>query len=253
MPALHRRSLRLAQATAALALTTLLAAPAAAQTWDARADYSTTSNPNGVWTYGYATALGSAGTPAALTTYTTPQTYPSNLHTWYTPGMCGDNTPAVYKNLSASGYVAGSANIGAGQLALHPGCRNEFSVLRFTAPAAGFTPGNFDVAATFRSGDVGAKSVALFRNGSLLFEDILSGGESSNYASLLGLVAGDVIDLMVGAEGDYRFDTLEANLVISAATPVPTSPVPEPGTWALLATGLAAIALVGRRRRATAG
>ena len=41
--------------TAALALASLLAAPAAAQTWDARADYGTTTNPNGVWTYGYAT------------------------------------------------------------------------------------------------------------------------------------------------------------------------------------------------------
>jgi hypothetical protein len=252
MPVPYRRPHRLSQATAALALATLLAAPAAAQTYDARADYSTTSNPNGVWTYGYATALGSAGTPAAVTTYTTAQTYASGLHSWYTAGMCGDNTPAVYKNLTASGYVAGSANVGAGQLALHPGCRNEFSVLRFTAPTAGFTAGSFDVAATFRSGDVGSKSVALLRNGSLLFEDLLSGGESVGYSTRLGLVAGDVIDLMVGADGDYRFDTLEANLVVSAAAPVPTSPVPEPATWALLATGLGAIGLV-RRRRAAAG
>src|SRR5687768_6803129 len=101
---------------AALALAGLLATPAAAQTWDARADYGTTTNPNGVWTYGYAATAGAPGAPAAVTAHTS-TSHSSDIHSWYTSGLCGDNTPAVAKNLGTTTFTYGTGNIGAGQLA----------------------------------------------------------------------------------------------------------------------------------------
>lgn len=231
-----------------LALLGTLASPAAAQTWDARADYSTTANPNGVWTYGYAATTGTAGAPAALTAHTN-SSLGSGLHAWFTSGLCGDNTPAVVKNLGATTFTyGGSGNIGAGQLALHPGCNGQFAVVRFTAPGAGFTPGAYGLAASFRGADVGYRTIGVYHNGTALFDDFLSGGALASHASTRTLAAGDVIDLVVGAAGDYRWDQTEANLTVRAVAAAPVSAVPEPGTWALLATGLVGVGAAARRR-----
>ncbi|GLC26714.1 PEP-CTERM sorting domain-containing protein [Roseisolibacter agri] len=239
-------------AASALALTGLLAAPAAAQTWDARADFSPTTNPNGAWTYGYATAVGTPGAPAAVTVHTSTSTT-ADVHSWFTSGLCGDNTPAVAKNLGATAFTyGGSGNIGAGELVLHPGCSNQYSVVRFTAPAAGFTPGAYDLMASFRGADIGYRTIGLYLNGSALFEDFLNGGATASWTGARVLAAGDVVDLVVGAAGDYRFDQTGANLTISAVS-APVSAVPEPGTWALLATGLVAVGSIARRRRVVAG
>ena len=235
-----------------LALLGALASPAAAQTWDARADYGTTTNPNGAWTYGFAATAGSAGAPAAVTAHTSTN-LGADVHSWYTSGLCGDNTPAVAKNLGATTFTyGGSGNIGAGELVVHPGCSNQFAVVRFTAPAAGFTPGAYDLTASFRGADIGYRTIGVYLNGTALFEDFLNGGASASYAGARTLAAGDVVDLVVGAAGDYRYDQTGANLTISAVT-APVSAVPEPGTWALLASGLVGVAAAARRRRAIAG
>src|SRR5262249_47506534 len=113
-----------------------LSAPAesAGQTYDPSADFSATANPNGVWSYGSSASLG-----GALTLYPNHVHIPEGLDVW-SQNTSGDLNPAVAHNGTGSPIVlGGSGNLTypAGQLGLHPGPTGQYSVVRWTAPAAG--------------------------------------------------------------------------------------------------------------------
>ena len=103
-------------------------------------DFSPTMNPNGPWSAGYTTALGSP-----LKLYQRPLET-NGLQYWLDPVNNSLNTPGYYKNVS-DGIVYGSTP---GQVSLHPGCNgHEYSVLRWRAPAVG----RYAVQAQFFIGD----------------------------------------------------------------------------------------------------
>jgi hypothetical protein len=202
---------------------------------DYAGDFSITNgNPNGQWTYGYATSL----TPGyALVPYTA--TGSSSGYESWLGNIGGDGTPVVSHNTNASTFNSGSVSVPAGAAALHPGPGNQLSVARFTAPAAG----TYDLAATFTGYDIVGTStdVHILHNGTSLFSSSVLGYlATASHAQPLTLAAGDTVDFAVGTfNGSYAFDT--TGLAASVA-------VPEP-SLAVAAFATSAAFGVARRRR----
>jgi hypothetical protein len=223
--------------TARLALGLLLALPAAAaaQTYDVSTGFSGTSNPSGPWQYGFTNGLGGAFTLFTTSTTSGPLQY------W-------GGTPGVYKNTSASAYSPGTPIYPAGQVGLHPGPNGEYAVIRFVAPIAG----SYTLSGNFEGLDTrGTTTDAHIRVANVdVFATLVNGyAVQSPFLLALSLGANDIVDFAVGANGDYFFDTtaLDATFTVNATGPI--SSVPEPGTWALMGTGLLGVAGIARRRR----
>ena len=96
---------------------------------DVALDFSTNSNPNGVWTYGYSTSLG-----GSLNLYAD-KGYSSGLLYWQHNLSLG--APSLVCNSTTNTLYLGTPVFGPGQAAFHPGPNGEYSVYRFTAPASG--------------------------------------------------------------------------------------------------------------------
>ena len=206
-----------------------LAAPSTARAgFDAAADFSPTSNPNGVWSYGWTQALGSSFIADAI------HESEAGLDFWegsIANGATPGSFPLVVHNGTANTIItAGTVSVAPGQLALHPGPDNEYSVLRWTAPRNDAV----SIRSVFDGFDfVGPTStdVHVLHNGSSLFDDDVQGfGGSSavTFNSVLTVAQGDTIDFAVGfgRNGSFFFDTTGLSATIAT--------VPEPTARALL-------------------
>lgn len=209
-----------------------------AATYDAAADFTsaTTTNPNGVWSYGY-DAAGDGGAYSLV---------PFDLYTpsassllWQKTGYISLNTPAFFKALI--GPIGGTAT---GEVALHPGpatgfANDDAAILRFTAPANGV----YAVNSQFFVGDNGDTTAWVILNAQIASPLASLGSTNANPSytnGALSLSVGDTLDFVVGNTGSYFFDTTPLNVTISS--------VPEPQAWALWAGGLLAMGSLVRRR-----
>lgn len=209
-------------------------------TYDLAADFSTAANPNGVWHYGYSTALG-----GALILHTSTSAHPAyaGIDNWHTD--LGYGVPVILRNSTADAVTnnTGTIVLTAGQLASHPGTGGEFSVVRFTSPEAGL----FNVSGAFLGADlVGASTdVHILLNGSAVFDGNVFGfgaGSGTSFNSNWSLAAGDTLDFVVGwGNGDFTSDATSVSAVITQ--------VPEPTASALLVLGGLAAARAVRSRR----
>ncbi len=201
------------------ALLCLAARPAAAQTWDATADFSLAANPNGAWSYGYAAYDGSA---YALMTIPDPNAYDfSGFKAWLqAPGA----VPCVAKNTDPVNTYVGWAP---GVLGIHPGPAGtaiEHAVVTWTAPANGYY--QFTSSFTYVGGGDGAgPSVTKnIRLGPGVYVGIKSGVIDTSapvmtWNETLILVAGDTISWAINSAGNHGGDST----VLSAeVTSLPT-------------------------------
>jgi len=180
-------------------LITTLAAPA--QTFDPALQFSTTANPNGNWSYGYSTNLGSA--------FILYDSIGSNiingieLDVWTRPS----GFPSLYHNPTVNLYANVSQQIGAGTFGFHPGPNGEYSDLRFSAP----TGGHYLVQGNFFGQDVHPTStdVHLLVNGVFVFDGYVNAfGTGPNFLVAKTLKATDLVDFVVGDGGNgYGFDS----------------------------------------------
>ena len=226
--------------SAALSLGQAQAAP----TYDAAADFSLATNPNGAWAYGYSTTL-----TGALILHTE-SLNASGLDVWRT--NIGSNDPTVYKNNTANTVTASTIQIEAGRMALHPGPNNEFEKVRLTVGAAG----DYDVNGAFWGVDVIGTStdVHVLLNGVAYFDDVVNGfgaGSTTQFSSLISLAVNDTLDFVVGfglgPNAHYFNDSTGFSVTV---TPRAGNTVAEPTSAALAGlAGLGLMAVATRRRR----
>lgn len=221
------------------ALSGLFAASAAVAvpTCNAANDFSASSNPNGAWSFGSRATLASAfvafannGTSAGLD--------------FWGPSASFGSLPGAFHNPGATtNFTYGTAVVEAGQLMLHPGALNEYSVARFTAP----TTGTYTFNADFIGQDqvIGTTTdVHLLKNGASLFSDTVSGFHdlAASGTFTMTLLAGDTLDAAVGfgSNGHYYGDSTGLDFVVDF--------VPLPTGAALGFAGLLGVSSLRRRR-----
>ena len=204
-----------------------------AQTYDAVAQFSTASNPNGVWAYGYGSS------PESFTAFT----------------MANSNFGSPSWNLSGlpligNAYTGGTVAVPITDLWFHPGDADNLSaIMTFTAPQTASYA--FDV--FFERADVTENAgdgvlVSLFQNTQLLSQSVLGTTYLNGFsgAGALSLAQGDTLSFVVARRGDYTYDSTGVRATVSTAAV--TAPVPEPATWAMMIAGFGAVGFAMRRR-----
>ncbi len=227
------KRLNIAVATA-VALSSVVFPATASLVYDPANDFSTVSNPKGVWTYGY-TAGG------AFTAY--PQSGNiDGLDYWSI--TTAPSLPWIANNPTAATIDWIQIKVNPGELLLHPGQNGDYTVLRFTAPSAG----QYDVKGSFFGIDYVSSpttDVHVLLNGAAIFDGNVTDYRNTIAAfdKLVTLNTGDTVDFAVGwgSNGDYFFDSTGLNAIITA--------VPEPSTFLTGALILATGAISEFRRR----
>lgn len=208
-------------------------------TYNPFADFSTVTNPNGVWSYGTSSTVGGSFTPF---TYTGSfQDIPS-LPGWEDFARY---VPTIAKNVSGSAVHAGTGTIPAGYLLFHPGfyAVDQYAVLRFTAPSAGL----YNLAGLFQGLDrypTTTDNHVVVDGASVFDGTTFSFGATNPFALSRVLSGGDTVDFLVGTGGNGNTgDEVGFQAMITNSTPEPTS------AWLLLG-GLAGVGVyvTGHRR-----
>ncbi len=206
----------------------VVALPHVALAYDAAADFSIGSNPNGAWSYGWSVSLGS--TFNLDTASTNAQYGLSGLNGWL-GNQTPEGIPYILRNTTASPIVVPGATIyQPGQLALNMN-GSQYADLRWTAPSSG----QFSIAATFSGlSTVGDSSdVHILLNGVSIFNSAVNGSPSpTSYSGVQNVTTGDRIDFAVGfgSNGNDHEDTTGLAATIVA--------VPEPGPLGLVGAAL---------------
>lgn len=216
--------------------------------YDAAADFSFSSNPNGPWQYGRETSLG-----GALSLYTTtfaPTSGPfAGLQFW---GTGANIDPNVMHNPTSATVLVASTSVLSGQLSLHPGPSNEYSVVRFVVP----TTGSYQLNSSFNmrsfAGTNSTDVHVLLNNNTVsqLYSGTVSGfNDTDFFNSVLSLSAGDLLDFAVGPNGSvpgqsYLGDTTQ----LTARLELRPQAVPVPATLLLLLLGLSVMGALRLRQ-----
>jgi hypothetical protein len=181
-------------------------------TFDAVQDFGD-QNPNGVWSYGYASSIDLGGSFTPYDVYT-----PSNSHLMWNTTTPIDTIPSVWKNISGTVMW----DVPPGSLALHPGPHTLdetyphylYAVLRFTAPTAG----TYHLSIHFGQGGFGDTDAWIIVNGDagqpLFYEPTTDSNPS--FESSLVLSKGDRLDIAVGPKGFSWGDNTPVVAVITS-------------------------------------
>jgi len=199
----------LSRAFASLVATAGLAC-AQAPSWDASAEFSSTQNSNGVWSYGWSLNRGAPLNPfnQSNIAFCGPLTGWSNQFPQF---------PAIAKNESSATMCCTSIRVPPGAVVLHPGQAGENAVLRWTAPHDGY----FWVEVDFGGADFSFPTnsdVAVLHNLSPLFSSQLNAFSGPptctstqmapivSFAQVVQCLAGDTIDCNAGFGQGQRYN-----------------------------------------------
>ena len=224
--------------TAALfVLSSTVMANAFASTFDPALDFSATDNPNGVWSYGWSIALGTEfNRDTEFGAFALQSIDYPGLDYWARSNV---TLPIVMHNgtpESISVTRGGPSLVFTpGELSLHPGLDNSYSVLRWTAPNSG----DFEVKSVFEGLEpLGATTdVHVLINGISIYDGFVNGYGDNTQQPFLGaftLAAGATVDFAVGAGGNGYIADSTALIATIAAIPIP-------GAFWLFGAGLAGL------------
>jgi hypothetical protein len=205
-----------------------------AQVYDPAADFSPSSNPNGVWTYGWTHTLGGA------LSLDSAHHDASGLDFWG-GGVSTGNAPGFFPYIAHNGTNS-AINYGGflayppGQLGMHPGPNGEYSIVRFTALQAVL----IDIVGSFFKIDSSATTdVHVLDNGVSIFDGQIGSSTTQPFSLVRNVVGGETIDFAVGYGANDSYFSDSTGLMATIA-------VPEPG--ALWLSGAAAAGLAARLR-----
>jgi len=176
----------------------------AAPDYDAVRDFSITSNPNGVWSYGW---LASLGSPLNLYTVTD-TTSVSGMSAWLEFGTIA-TPPLVAHNDTSKVICFLTLCVPPSYLLSHPGPNNEVTVVRWTAPSSGSFRLQGAVAGLDQYPTTTGFYVVLNSNNYLFSATIDSYKTPLPFHKVLTVSAGDTLDFAVdfGQDGSYLGDS----------------------------------------------
>jgi len=196
-----------------------------AQTYDPSVSFekgwTTQSNPNGVWSYGY-----SSGFTNPITLYE--KTVRNgingpNAQYWLSPSVNTGTSPSAEYN---NGPAINDGNIDflTNEFLLVAGIRGQYSDLIFTAPA----DGEYSIAGSFRGAQYGIGTVAgIVVNGKVVFSsNITSDNQLAPFRSALHLQARNTVVFSVGPGNGAQNTGLSAT--ITKPCSITDRPVPAP-------------------------
>lgn len=174
-------------------------------TYDAVKDFSLTSNPNGVWSYGWVSSLGAPLNFYTFGDYSCP---PPNVPLWHTQQDCGLQA-YIGHNDTDQLICYDTWCLPPRYLQAHPGAHRELTVVRWTAPSSGdfLIQGQFvGLDCTPVKADV---HVVLNSTSTLQSGPLNSCHLPLSFRQTLTLVAGDTVDMMIGTGPDHNstYDT----------------------------------------------
>ena len=227
-----------------LGLASLSVTPAnAGPTYDAANDFSATTIPNGVWTYGWSHTLGSSFILDSLRQNTDSLDFwEGGVQTGAPPG----SFPTIFHNGTNSTITyAGTVSVPPGQLGFHPGPNGEYAVIRFTTPTAAVYSLNSAFQGLDFSGPT-STDVHILLDGTSIFDGTVGAfGSGPSFSKTLSLQLGDTLDFVVGYGPNKTYFNDSTGL--SATLSVPS--VPEPASLMLLSIAVVTITLTRSTRR----
>jgi hypothetical protein len=229
---------------ALLSLLLIAAGSSWATTYNPAADFesgwTSGSNPNGVWSYGYSSSP--TGSVALYNEQSAGIVNGPNEQSWYynpdfAPSLAYNNGPA-YNNGNGYGNVNFLAN--EFDLVAGIGIGGLCSDLVFTAPATGI----YDIVGGFRGDQYGIDTyVAVLGGGSTLFNSTVTAeGQVVPFSTDVSLTPGETIVFSAGPLSGVTNTGLDVTIMSNG------SPVPEPSSLLLLSAGLAGLGGIIRRK-----
>jgi len=259
-----KRGLR---AVAVVALLGLHPVIASATVWNAVSDFSTSSNPNGAWEYGYGTAGQTFSADSDTRTFSLG---PTPLWSRYRddPITLPDGNPMVAENMGAA-YNWSTVVVPTGVLWVHPG-KVWDTLVQWTAPTAGTYSysGEFELLDINPTGIIGEVYGGQVGDATELYSGLLLGpganqstmtpGGSETFSGTVSLLAGETLTFAVNKDGFFGGDstglkaTITSSGISAGLRATMTSSIPEPSTWAMVLLGFAGLSFAACRRTKTA-
>ena len=207
----------------------------ASDAYDVSGDFSTHSNPNGVWSYGWVSSLGGAFTPLEVVRFgQSDNGLP--VPTWM---PAGESEPSISINNNTNTMISayGQAVLPPGTVLFYPGWQGtpqNYGVIRFTVPTD--KPGVYLIEAAVApvanglwQGDTDFHVV---RGSNELFGQFLAPTNEVGYTNQWVLNAGETIDFAIGRGLDGKTDgsglRIAALVTCLTNTAPPPTPAPEP-------------------------